>query len=487
MPKSKGRRQREKTKKRRIDEHRRTGPLLEPPLVHMMGDKLTYHSWMNDRLPEMLWASLILVSMERYEAFEEFVRIIEFVENHERKAELKDLTISGIAGLENELRREAITFITSNPRTALALASLRNFESLPSRETWEECLRDFTPDTRLLANAVADTLNYASISSTDCCWLTARAKLAAGQIKINGRLTGLINALETYPGMEPDTQEGARIRTFGNGFAGPSAEKSEWTDAFWKEAWEKTPCISREQAEWTMDARTSTSRQGIIKLNDALAEHWRTTHSTTAVDRKHDGTFGIAFYTLRILSEIISIGMSNGVLSRLGLRTILETRINLKYLIDQGDVELWKKWRGYGAGQAKLASLKFEESGDAPEFIDLDDLEGIAYEDLREELLTVDLGNWAGTNLRAVSEKVNLKETYDQFYTWTSAYSHGAWGAIRETSFQTCGNPLHRLHRYPERQPLQDCLYDAVMLVDEILTHVDDEYPSFPHRLLQGT
>ena len=82
---------------------------------------------MNDRLPEMLWASLILASTEREEAFGEFVRIVEFVQNHERKTELKDLTITGIAELEDKLKKEIIAFITSNQRSAQALVFTANF------------------------------------------------------------------------------------------------------------------------------------------------------------------------------------------------------------------------------------------------------------------------------------------------------------------------------------------------------------------------
>ena len=231
----------------------------------------------------------------------------------------------------------------------------------------------------------------------------------------------------------------------------------------------------------------STTRQNVNGVIESLEGHWNQTHSTTAVDAKHDAVFGMAFYVLRILTEMMGIGISNGILSRVGLRTILEIRINLKHLIDNNDTDLWKRWREYGAGQAKLSSLKLDDAEEKPQYIDAERIESIASEDIWEELLTIDIGHWAKGDLRRISEEAQLKDLYDQYYPWTSAYSHGMWGAIRESSFQTCGNPLHRLHRYTERQPLKDCLYDAVTLLDEILEHVDEEYPSFPHRLLQGT
>ena len=260
--------------------------------------------------------------------------------------------------------------------------------------------------------------------------------------------------------------------------------KSEWPKVFWQEAWEKSPCFQLASPHLDGKVQSSTTRQGISDLIESLETHWSQTHSTTAVDAKHDAVFGMAFYVLRILTEMMGIGMSNGVLSRIGLRTILEIRINLKYLIDKNDSGLWKKWREYVAGQAKLSSLKLDDIAEPPKYIDAERIESIASEDLWEELLTIDIGHWASGDLRKISEETQLKESYDQYYPWTSAYTHGMWGAIRESSFQICGNPLHRLHRYPERQPLQDCLYDAATLVDEILEHIDNEYPSFPHRLI---
>ena len=192
----------------------------------------------------------------------------------------------------------------------------------------------------------------------------------------------------------------------------------------------------------------------------------------------------MAFYCLRILEEMMGIGIWNSVLGRLGLRTILEIRINLKFLLVEDDPDLWKKWREYGAGQAKLNALKFDESIDPPKYIDVESIEQIASEDKQVEFLNVNLANWSGSDLRKTSEGVNLKDTYDQFYSWTSGYSHGMWGAIRESCYQICVNPLHRLHRYPERRSLQDTVDDAAILVDEIIQHMSETYPPFLPRLV---
>ena len=95
----------------------------------------------------------------------------------------------------------------------------------------------------------------------------------------------------------------------------------------------------------------------------------------------------------------------------------------------------------------------------------------------------MNLASWTGHNLRKLSERADVKPEYDQYYSWTSAYAHGMWGAIRESSFQVCSNPLHRLHRRPERMSLGDTVEDAARLVDDIIRDVAEAYPEFEWRL----
>ena len=256
-----------------------------------------------------------------------------------------------------------------------------------------------------------------------------------------------------------------------------------WPNSFWDEAWKNTPCFILDIPKKPQSASFSVTRQAITAAFSTLEEHWERTHTTTSIDAKHDAVFGMSFYSLRTLDEMLGIGISESILGRLGLRTILETHINLRYLLSKDDDKLWKKWRLYGAGQAKLNALRFDVDIEAPRHIDIDNVERIAGEDIWEEFLTINLGSWSGLDLRKISEKAGLKPTYDKHYSWVSGYSHGSWAQVRETCFQTCGNPLHRLHRYPERNTLPDVIHDSVQLVDEILSDLDSAYPVFSYRL----
>ena len=219
MPQSKRSKRKRNSNRSSIDQHKRSGKELVPPLMQVMGDKLEFNSWMNDRLPEMLWASLVFASGERRGAFREFSRIMNFVAEHERREELKNLTISGIAGLDEELRKEVISFIVSEPATSDALSTLLIFESLPSRADWEQYINDPKPDLDLLMTAVGDTLFHQSPGATDSRWVWTIGMAAAGQMRVHKGLSDYVEAMTNYPDLEPGNPNGARVRASEGGLS----------------------------------------------------------------------------------------------------------------------------------------------------------------------------------------------------------------------------------------------------------------------------
>jgi hypothetical protein len=166
-----------------------------------------------------------------------------------------------------------------------------------------------------------------------------------------------------------------------------------------------------------------------------------------------------------------------GVVGRLALRSVVELNITLRYLAKKDNDDLWKSYRVYGAGQAKLTFLKVQEQqGELPKFIDEDALYAIANEDVWQEFLNIDIGHWAKANLRQLAIESDSKETYDKYYDWTSTFAHGHWGAVRDTNFVTCHNPLHRLHRIPRivHRNLNSVEGDIAELIDDMLTVLED-------------
>ena len=416
-----------------IGGHSRQGSELLPPFAKMER-VMSFFSWKDDRLPEMIWAALIRVAVDQKFALGQFRRILNFVGTYARASALHDLTLSGISKLEDSPRDELIAFVIDPPEVAQVLVTLRLFQSLPAREAWDRLLPDFPPDPELLMRAVGATLWHQSQESTDCRWLRLMAKVITGKFHIPKEIA---DEWLGYPNEGDQRKVRPSIR---------AAEVAEnpleppdltWPKAFWDEAWKNTPCLALVQKPALLSIGETVTRQRLNKVMDLLTDHWNATHKTTAIDAKHDAVFGMAFYALRILEELLGIGVGTTVLGRLGLRTILEVHINLRYLLNKDDGELWKKWRTYGAGQAKLNALKFDDALEPPKHIDIETIEQIAGEDLWEEFLKINLASWSGLDLRRLSECADLKDTYDRHYSWTSGYAHGTWGPIRESCYQT--------------------------------------------------
>lgn len=464
-----------------ISGHKNLGGKLHPPFVTAMGGKMGLCSWMNDRLPEMLWSTLIIAACDRDHALSLFRRIINFIGKHERREDLFDLTHSGIAKLEPGLRKELIQFIVAPPEASLALAPLRLFGDLPAQEDWNGLLPSIEPDVELLMVAVGNTLWHQSQEATDCRWVRLMGQIAGGRIRFPSDYP--LEELLRYPNEGDQRSVRPSIRSLEMMQNPLDPPDLTWAHAFWKTAWENTPCLALPDRKSEHTVKKATTREAISKVREDLEHHWQQSHSTTAIDPRHDGVFGMAFFGLRLLDEMLAIGIGTGILGRLGLRTLLELRVNMRHLLSKDDPGLWKTWREYGAGQAKLNALKFDDFVSPPKFINVDSIEQIAGEDVWEEFLSVNLAGWSGIDLRKMSESVGLKPLYDSHYSWTSGYSHGMWGPVREACFRTCGNPLHRLHRFPEDRALQDTIDDAVSLMDEILSDVAIAYPGFSWKL----
>jgi len=482
MPKSKNKRNKSRSGKNRtsLQDHKKVGKQLQSGFA-VVADKVTFSSWSNERLPEMIWAAIIRVIDDQDYAIEEFRRILSFIGEHGEKDQLSDISLTGISKLPEALREQFIGFILENKTTASALVVLSLFENLPARETWVNLLPKEEPDISILMDAVGFNLPHQSQEATDCRWLKLMAQVISGKFHVPREMA---EEWFGYP-YEGDLRKIRPSIRASEMAENPLVEKDlTWPNAFWDEAWRNSPCLAlMEEKEPTIAEAPSVSRADITSLLNEIESHWSHTHSTTAIDARHDAVFGLALYVVKVLDEMLGIGIGTGILGRLGLRTILEAHISLRYLLHKDDPELWKKWRAYGAGQAKLNALRFDELMDPPKHINQSTIEAIAGEDLWEEFLNIELGSWSGLDLRKISEKAGVKDAYDAHYSWTSGYSHGTWGPVRESCFETCGNPLHRLHRYPKQQSLPDTISDACLSVNSILDDLDKSYPGFSHRI----
>ena len=467
-----------------LPQHKQTGKILNPPLLAIPG--MRNSSWINDRLPELLWCSLLVIRLEREVALRIFRHVAKCVEGKFEPNKGIDIGHSGLAELPEELSSKIVGVVCSTPEAREALRPLLLLSDLPLRDQWLRgiALNPLESDWNVLRVGVAHVFDHQSQEATDCRWLRILVMVMSGQMHLQ---TGeQVKQILNYPDEGDQRQVRPLIRAMEITMSSaPIATRRTWPEGFWKQCWQETPCIPHGLSVEPSQSAAGTTIQKVEETSDSLTTHATKTVTSTAVDARHDTAFGIAAYALGILSELMRIGAPTTIVARLGLRALLEAYITLSYLAKQDKPETWQTYRDYGAGQAKLAFLKLDdEEMRKVGFVDGSALSEIANEDKSLDFVPINLGHWESTNLRQMSEKADLKGQYDRFYPWTSAYMHANWGAVRSVSFDVCINALHRGHTVLRDAPatLNDVIADACELTDEILSVVDCLYPVLPSR-----
>lgn len=464
--------------------HTQRGKSLVPPLLNIPNVQTV--SWINDRLPEMLWAALLVTGADRDIALAVFRQVSDIV--HAAGIAAADVTHSGMAGWPPEARGAVLRLFVSNEQSRDALRPLLLLRALPAQRDWAEAL-GLAPkptDWDALKVAVGRTLDHQSQESTDCRWVRVLAQVAAELLQLPSR--EMIRQLAEYPTYGDMRHVRPMIRATEGALATLPASARSWASSFWEQCWKDTECQVGLQRNSITPGPTGTTLPRVQDVRRHLASHFIESNTSTDLDSARDATFGIVAYALAILSELLRLGNSTSIIGRMALRALLECYITLSYLCWKNDSKTWEAYRNYGSGQAKLAFLKLDDpSLVSPTFVDLDTLRMLANEDRWMEFLTINVGQWDNSNLRAMSAQCHTKDEYDKYYPWTSGFTHGTWGAVRNTVFDLCLNPLHRLHRVvtPETARLDDVVASACELADKSIDLLAQRYPPFAPRVSQ--
>ena len=196
---------------------------------------------------------------------------------------------------------------------------------------------------------------------------------------------------------------------------------------------------------------------------------------------------GSTNYALKIFTEVSSKSLGNSILGRHGVRTIIEIYIMLKYLLkkEQENPKIWEEYKWYGVSKYKLVLLKARESNtiDKSSHFSLPVVEALVNETKWEEFIDVDLRYFDKQGIRDKSIEVGEKELYDLFYDYDSSFSHGLWGAVRESSMLHCNSADHLFHTVPDiqnNQILPDVNSDSYKIVILLFTLFANLY-DIPH------
>ncbi|MCG9725467.1 DUF5677 domain-containing protein [Vibrio brasiliensis] len=482
-------------KKGNLESHKKVGSKLVAPFNEI--PNRTSMSWLNDRLPCMIWGGLLIHRLGRDEAIEVFRRISTELGEMYLSVERPNnpfprIGLYGLSRLDNDMADKYFEILGNTPESKEALKSLKLLDCLPLSEKWAEFL-DGTEvadnDWNVLAAATASLLDHQSQEATDCRWAYLLTAIKADRMV-------LMNAeqyqeFEEYPHFGEQRSVRPMIRSTEMSLGGGLGDeeyldgKKKFADMFWEECKAKTDCFISKSAKFQPSYDVPATVGNVDFCWRELATHFLNTDTTTQVQAKRDASFGFGFYALAVAREGL---VTSGVMltSKMSLRILAEMYITFSYLIATGDKKLWDVYRSFGSSQAKLTFLKLEEViEDKPGYLKTEHIEQLANEDIYMDFQDIPLGNWANIDLRKMSIVGKCKDIYDSYYTWPSTFAHGQWCAVRDTVYTTCLNPLHRLHRVPLPSPRYEDQTgsDIVLLVNKIFELIDSLYPGFKNQL----
>lgn len=472
-----------------IDKHKISGKKLIPPLNAL--PKTSHTSWRDDHAPEMLWAFLIASVLPREECLACFRAVLSWARAKLKKEPAEqpsvandmpgvacEIDLTGLSSLPEAQFAEVCEILFRHPLSYAALRPMLLIDSLPGLDRWRERLgaEPTEHDWNTLAKAITPSLDHQSEVSTDVRWLKLMTAIAVDRLRMPGEM------FRNFIGYPNDGDlRAVRPSIRATEIMMRRNPPSPWIEAYWDELLRKTTCIDGStEAEYFHPERAPLPLKAILEARGEVIKRFHSTKTSTRVDARFDAAFGFALNALSILEEVAAPPISQLISGRLGLRALAELVITFSYLMKTDDAKLWSIYRSYGSGQAKLAFLKLEEaSGDAPKFVDSETLEAIANEDLWQEFVDIDLGHWAGKNLRELAIDGGTKDIYDKYYGWTSTFMHGQWCAVRDSNFVTCHNPLHRLHRIPRphHRLLPGVVPDAANLANMGLELLERAFP----------
>ena len=491
-----------------IDQHQRVGSKLIPPMAQI--PKMTPSSWLDHHMPEMLWAVLLAGTLERRHYLDCFRKLVVlcrdwFIQNVEERKDsdqkpdpateinftvMVDLT--KLAEVNDEDFYKFVSIPLAHPLGYAALRPLLLIDCLPGIDRWRRALavEPTHDDWNTLARAVAGVLDHQSEASTDIRWFKVILPLISGKMFFPQSAAESLEELRLFP----DKGDMRQVRPFirSTEITMRRTPPTRWTKDFWAQAMHDTGCIDPSVGQGYTFIETRIDPDTLYAARDEVIDRFRGSIRAERVDARLDSAFGLVLYALSVLEEIGMHRIHTRILGVISLRSLAEVCITLRYLAYTDTPAMWKSFRVYGSGQAKLAFLKIQQAqGDLPGFIDESALYAIANEDIWQEFLDIDVGHWANSNLRKLAADCNAKDIYDKYYDWSSGFIHGNWAAIRDTNFVTCHNALHRLHRIPRvaHRSLNSVEPDGIGLVNEMIRVLESLYPgveSIPRAMLRA-
>ena len=474
-----------------LEQHTIKKGVIQPPLNTIPNMNPTH--WNKDRLPEYLWLGLILIAYEnRTEGIETVGKILK-----------------GITKINNELIRPRLSDIfslddDSQEDIYSMMCNIINYEILSPltvifRDRNYNIFNKYFYDEKqtvidrlqTLSNAIKTYYDHQSYESTDLRFCAFSLMVFQKKIRFSSTMKHIKDTLMNYPYTSHDNKIMRSYR--------PTIRSMEMSDMmispnrnfldnFWREVSMKIEC---EPKAFKYNA-SKINHEDILNIFKNVLQYINVMHKEKCIfEEKYDVVMGSISYILKIFNEITSNNLTNGILGRNGLRTIIEVYITIKYLlkIESEEPNIWKMYKVYGIGKYKLPLLKErEEKVSSSAHFFTEHIEALINEDQFEEFLDVDTRYFDKKSIKSKFEEVDEYDLYHLSYEYDTNFVHGFWGAVRESSMYQCQKASHQYHLVPDinfELNLPDVKEDMINILEKLLAIICDIY-KVPKEILES-
>jgi len=464
-----------------LKSHKYKKGLIQPRMNTIPNKQLV--SWANDRLPEYLWLGLVLMNFQRTKGIEKAGNILKRIS--EINKSLIEPKLSIILSLGEKKQEEIYKIICNeiNPKYLAALTAIYKNSNYPIFNKYFNFLNiPISERIDTLSTAIKLYYFHQSNEAADLRFVILSMLIFQDKLRVH-KGSILSEAFENYPYFNHDNEKMRIYRPLIRNSEMVKIESSSnkiFIDSFWKEIGLKTNCTltGYETNEKEMDYQKYIFNFQ-EKLNHLLYEQ----KEKSLTDDGFHVIIGTVTYALKIFNDVIEKKLDDSILGRHAFRTILETYINIKYILKLEDKHpnIWKEYKLYGIGKYKLPLLKERENTnekDKTHFVE-SSIDVIINEIIWEEFVDIDLRYFDNKKIKEKFEEIGEKYLYEVLYEYDTNFVHGFWGAVRESSMLHCNNATHKYHSVPDinfQQKISSVNNDIYKIMNKFFKLIDEVF-----------
>lgn len=468
------------------------GKFVAPFNDGVFKDSLQENSWFHNRLPEYLWLALIL---DHYGRAQGLVKCRDALQALLKAApDISLPKLSEILALPSDAQKQFysdLEFILE-PDILSPLTVVLTHSHYPEFAHSFSSKTDIKTRLQKLNDVLGINSNHQSNEATDIRFMVVFFLVLAQRMHL---LRQQAEKLSVYPTISHDHPRMQMIRAFvrATEIALPdeaSDAKKKYLFIFWDGVSRMSDC---ELYYFEIDNQTPKTSEYMSCIKKQLEYYSDLFQAAHPLDNKMLVLLGIATYSYKRLLEVVEHKLFNTIAGRSVVRVLIEDYIMMKYLLKHEDEheDIWTEYQYYGIGQYKLVVERFREAAiELPNsHVMYDYMDLIVGEYKNKDFIDMDTSYFDKKKIREKAIDVDERDLFAFYYDYDSAFEHGLWGAIRESSLIKCDNPAHQYHCVPDidnHQKMQTVWPDCMRTMSRIMDVLRKIYGCPEHLLYEG-